>query len=354
MGENVDFELVPKCILIVGNGFDLDLGYPTSYIDFVRSEWFDTLITGVPPKSLILEDHCSNNMTIFPNHLAQYIKKQEEHQNWVDLEKCIQEYCKSNVNIYDSLAVKKEFYALKYFLVQYLLRVQSNRSNSPLREYIEKKEKESLAYRLLEMIVMKNFDCDIWTFNYTYSCMDILDKLGMDSNFIDKKLHYIHGNLIDAQNNDKFSIVLGCNNDDVVFNFCPSVIKSNQNNEYCDIKQLWDENLSNAEVVIIMGHSLGTTDQQYFRDLFDLKNLKVIAIITKNQSSLDTMKVNLNKITDGKYGDFLEKGRIKFISFTSEGYYNRLHPLYDKKQLEFKNFLDNIKKSIYGNQYTIE
>lgn len=58
----------PKVVVVVGNGFDLDLGCPTSYNDFVESKWFDSLITGKPPRELLLE--------------GQYEKKYEDISQW--------------------------------------------------------------------------------------------------------------------------------------------------------------------------------------------------------------------------------------------------------------------------------
>ena len=82
----------PKVVVVVGNGFDLDMGFKTSYKDFVESEWFETMLVKDHPNSYNIENEYLREMNIFPNGLAEYIKRTEEYNNWVDLEECIKEY----------------------------------------------------------------------------------------------------------------------------------------------------------------------------------------------------------------------------------------------------------------------
>ena len=53
--------------LIIGNGFDLNLGLPTSYGNFVESEQFKDMVTR-------------------GNKLAIHLKSKYELQNWIDIE----------------------------------------------------------------------------------------------------------------------------------------------------------------------------------------------------------------------------------------------------------------------------
>ena len=59
-----------KTVLIVGNGFDLNINFPTSYSDFMGSQYFNELIL-------------AND-----NWLAQYLNyKKKQDGNWIDMEK---------------------------------------------------------------------------------------------------------------------------------------------------------------------------------------------------------------------------------------------------------------------------
>ncbi len=67
-------QIAPKntCI-IIGNGFDINLGLPTSYTDFVKSTHFDDMVKR-------------------GNELAKYLKSKFELQNWIDIENELKTY----------------------------------------------------------------------------------------------------------------------------------------------------------------------------------------------------------------------------------------------------------------------
>ena len=219
----------PKVVVVVGNGFDLDLGYPTSYNDFVESKWFDSLITGKPPRELLLEGQYEKNMKIYPNGLACYIKGKKEHENWVDLEECIMEYALKSNAYMTSTEILSEVNALKYFLYQYI-----GRLNGKFEKYaIDRQHK--VAYRLITELIQHEVDIEIWNFNYTYYCQLVLEENSCNSGFINNKLHYIHSYLYEADRN-KFSLVLGCNYSDELNEVCASLSKSNMIDNYQEKK----------------------------------------------------------------------------------------------------------------------
>ena len=66
-------------VLIIGNGFDLDLRLNTRYSDFARSkEWAD------------LYSHHNKK----GNSLSAYLFEKSEKEWWLDIERCIAEYVK--------------------------------------------------------------------------------------------------------------------------------------------------------------------------------------------------------------------------------------------------------------------
>lgn len=67
--ENTAYDTV----CIIGNGFDLNLGFPTSYNDFIQSQYFKALVN-------------SNN------HLAKELQKIQNLTNWIDVENEVVNY----------------------------------------------------------------------------------------------------------------------------------------------------------------------------------------------------------------------------------------------------------------------
>ena len=69
-----------KLVLVIGNGFDLDLGLPTSYQDFLKSLDFKLLLDPVNMKSsygYYIEDS---------ENLFHYLNQKYQCQNWIDIE----------------------------------------------------------------------------------------------------------------------------------------------------------------------------------------------------------------------------------------------------------------------------
>lgn len=334
----------PKVVVVVGNGFDLDLGYRTSYNDFVESHWFDTLISGIAPQELLLEGKYENNMNIHPNGLARYVKEQKEHKNWVDLEECIMEYALKSKNFMTSTEILREVKALKYFLYQYIGRLKRTFEKYALDR------QHKVAYRLITELIQHDVDIEIWNFNYTYYCQLVLEDNSCNSDFIHNKLHYIHSYLYEADQ-DKFSLVLGCNYTDELNDVCSSLIKSNMIDNYQEKKKLFDEHLSEAENIVFIGHSLGSTDQQYFEDILKSTKLQAITIITKSEVSLDNVRRNLGKITRGDFGRMQQKGKLNCLPFISDGYYEYpglgLEVVNQKKNDEYEKLLRKIATGQY-------
>ena len=288
-----------KVVVILGNGFDLDLHYVTSYKNFVESDYFKPMLTGVEPDFLI---EGRDKMQIHPNHLAEYILEFNEHNNWVDLEICVRDYCKAHVNDINNEIIAREFHALRFFLYQYILRAYHyrNQAGNPGERRTE------CAWRLLNWLSRSYSDWNIWTFNYTFNCEDILKKLIADEKVVRDRVHYIHGNI--SKKNGCTDIVLGTGYDPDVMQVCPNAIKS-QWEGYQPLKLLYDKQVSEADMIVIMGHSVGATDSQYFNKLVDT-SLKCIFIINQSEESCSTIKKNLDKWTNNKFGNLTQDGSL--------------------------------------------
>ena len=325
----------PKVVVVVGNGFDLDLGFKTSYGDFVRSQWFQAMLVENHSNSFNIENEYLREMNIIPNGFAKFVKKKEEHNNWVDLEECIKEYCIEQKGILSSDTIFREVNAVRYFLYKFVAEIPRN--IDPLFYY------DKVSYKLLCTLIDSKLDFEIWSFNYPYSCEILLEKLGCTNDVLKDKIHYIHGSLFQAEGENKLSLVLGCNYSEEVSAVCPSILKNDMMPNYKRLKNQFDSHLNDAENIIFIGHSMGSTDRQYFKNVLESPNLKAITIITKDTASLNNVRINFGKLP-GNFEIKVEDGIFSYLKYRSDTYYQTNNP--DKKGLK-----DLLQKVTTG-QYT--
>lgn len=238
-----------KTVLIIGNGFDLSLKYPTSYSDFMKSQHFTDLV--------LKNDNC----------LARYLTyKRETTGNWIDVEKELATYSniinsapsiehkmlkklredKSYTNIHKSF--RKEYIQLCIALKEYLKELESQ------KRFNEGYDK-SPAYKLIQMISDERKLCYIVNFNYTIFAKIIIKHFDNCRNF---KIRQIHGSLED-------DIVFGVQDNMELQREHVFLYKShNKRQEVRGLPLI----LENADKIIFFGYSLGETDHSYFDDFF--------------------------------------------------------------------------------------
>ena len=318
-----------KIVVILGNGFDLDLGLKTSYKDFWESEFCPKDY----PAPLI-------------HHLNQRWPDNLDAVKWYDLENELLNYYKSipdptkgqDIITDKERALLEKFtsYGLGCGLYNDQLDLVSSLvdkgvlsyNGNPLGyvgEYLKEEALESPIWRdrkALGLIkeglckYLKSIDkpnpedlssafqlllalkktieagdiIDIFTFNYT--------RVQMHGHSIDGiPVHYMHGNCEDGR------IIIGTRDD-------LNVVK-----EYDFLLKAMDDSftppdivtpLKEADEVIIFGHSLGENDRQYFAPFFlrqadyDNPTRKDITIFTRDNNSKIDIKRALQKMTDGK------------------------------------------------------
>ena len=121
-------------ILILGNGFDLDLGLETKYSDFAKSQqWKDLYETFKRPSE---------------NNLAGFLNKKATEQSWFAIEDCLVEYAQKKIEQQDFSCVNDDKWFLELLgehLEIYLDLVSQ-----------DTKEKNHLATRFLEMMNERN------------------------------------------------------------------------------------------------------------------------------------------------------------------------------------------------------
>ena len=129
-----------KKVCIIGNGFDLNLGWKTSYKDFISSEYW-------PLKNK--EPYCL---------MAEYLKERTEVDRWYDLENLLKAYASDSHNNHDEANPRDEefFYELRDSLMAFLRAEVAKNLNT-----------ESMAVKVLRAVVANGYFSSIYTFNYT-------------------------------------------------------------------------------------------------------------------------------------------------------------------------------------------
>lgn len=218
----------PKIVLIIGNGFDLDLGWKTQYSQFASSSYWPT--------------RASNACGLFNSLNANRNKSM-----WFDIEQLMVDYVNPmNRMTYPSrVAGDRTFFdQLSSALISYL-RDQQNMDVS----------QESTAAKVLSRVLAVHRKAKIYSFNYTDLRL-IAKKLGITWHF---DYEHVHGNL------ESESAIIGIpDSADVVGNY--EFMYKTFSPHYSSHEILFD--LLDADEVIFFGHSLGQIDYHYFQRFF--------------------------------------------------------------------------------------
>lgn len=261
--------------LIIGNGFDLSLGLKTSYNDFLVSHHFDLLIA-------------------HKNTLALQLKKNNELNNWIDIENEIPQY--SNHIYLGETNVKQEFEALKKSLMNFLKESQEGDIN-----------KNSPAFKMIEKEI--NTTGSIYNFNYTNSIFRVLDAIGFDYKKDDEFHYHVHGSI---GNSD---IILGVED------------QADIQTEHIFFKKSYNLNFGKSSIgyllhpdydLVLFGHSLGITDSSYFSKYF--KTLSTGEKVYSNlkfyyygESSYTDLMIALDLFTDKDLTGLKNNNDVKFV-----------------------------------------
>ena len=281
-------------LVMLGNGFDLDLGWKTSYSDFYNNKKnaFDRF----------------NGMS--------FIQRMIVGKHWCNLEgyirECILTSSKEEANVINSF-----WQICRDYIYDYL-------NNSHNEELVYTTKQDGCAYAFLH----KLHDSSIISFNYT----DPFTKNGLEY----KKISHVHGSLKD---NNAYRIKIGV--DSSVKEICQfsnevdirCIIKSNNNSK---IETFFTE-IKKSRNIIIYGHSLGITDSDYFKPFF--KSLiegrlqdKNIYIVTYDENSLQDIRDNMLGY-EIDFSDLLLAPNISVkIIFTAKG----------NNHIDFRTMIDSV------------
>lgn len=248
-----------KTVIVLGNGFDLDLGWKTSYKDFLTSDKFS--VNGEP------------------RYLMKYTIElfHKMGNNWNDLEGFMRE-CVEN-------ATNEDINDLNYFW---------NICRDKIYDYLTPKgkkfqqifstNKDSCAFLLLKSIS----DAKIFSFNYTlpYEVTHLPEH----------EITYMHGALQDGLSwaNIKLGVDLHVKNKLAWTDELKPYLKACGSDKKDELMVA----MKYADRIVIYGHSMGITDSDYFEPIFSniingtLPN-KSIFFVTKNEISMQCIKDNM-------------------------------------------------------------
>lgn len=294
-----------KLLLIIGNGFDLDLKLETSYKSFVESAEFKRHLE-IEEVDLLIKDALQfSNMNPFQK--LQFLNKQGRKsifpvlaaktslQNWIDIEQQLAMIAQNQKNtavainkgagLLELLPVEKDsFYELHVCLKAYLDSLPYDHISTG-----------SVAYRLFRILNRYFKFVHVKSFNYTD-----WDNIFEQNQFVPD---HIHGRLDDS------SLIIGIqDNIDIAPEYNYMIKTFSENFHSHDLIP----ELRNADEVIFFGHSFGETDYHYFEDFFkrqtnpDTARIGLpLSIFTLNRDTrmniLEQLRVMNNKRTDYLY-----------------------------------------------------
>ena len=270
-------------VLIIGNGFDLDLELKTSYGDFYKSEFWPFR----EPETL----------------MGAFLENERSINNWMDLEEKIGEFA---IRSYVGDIKTSKYYPSKN-------KDDFDSIVSNLEVFLSKSEKgtinkSSIAARVLDAHLNSFSVPAIITFNYT-NIQEIAQRIGIKTVF---SPYYIHGNLLEH------NIILGVGERYTYNHF--KIQKENDflyktSSPHYNPPQIADM-LANAPNITFFGLSLGGMDAPYFSGLF--QNLskqtgKRISFFTRDEESRLQILRHLRNVEGINLHDVCTRHYFEFI-----------------------------------------
>lgn len=277
-------------VLIIGNGFDMDLGLKTSYKDFYENSEF------------------SKKTLLVPGSLEAYLRESDCNIiRWADLEESMARYVKSQTGkIYEPIIDTDNYFLneLKSSFYEFVV----DRWIEIVYDFKSKPVKLGLAKRLIEYQNQNKCFESIYSFNCSnyvdldlYSDGQIENLSGVDN---------IHG-----MNN---LFIFGITKEDCTREEYSFLVKENQNGYPYDVVRRMKEILLNAEEVVIFGHSMNRIDMGYFKDYFqhlssDNKSPRHLTFITRGDKDMVQIKKNIEMYAGVVINKLESKSLVSFI-----------------------------------------
>ena len=262
-------------LFLIGNGFDKNLGFPTSY-----SEFYDYYLSKDPNQDLYDE-----NVVRLKNEIA------SNKENWADLELQMGQYLS---HVSDEATANVIHKSIKLSLIEYLNMVLKDFSCSseqrdkfiqdliaPERYLLLEDSNAIVAYKQRESYKTVN----VISFNYD----DIFENIvGFDSSSVKLNNYYTLSSVIHVHGTLKDGLIMGldsedqfCNNELLKSSFLKNkYIKPN----YCKITRNGVDKkcislINSANIIYMFGLSIGATDKRwwiYIAERLKASNAKLV------------------------------------------------------------------------------
>lgn len=263
-----------KRLLILGNGFDVDLGMKSRYSDFAKSK--------------VWKDRIENNaLMLGRNGLLKALVNAKEKEAWFDIESIMMRYIREQ---------EKQHETYGYSLAS------SDREEfqvicSALKDYLKEESDEfqfnnnSVAERAFKDLMEVGLFHKIYTFNYT-DINDVAERLDVHAQ---TEVCHVHGSL--APDDD---IILGVEGEQIIPKPYKFMYKSSS--RYYRSNNLY-EDINSANEIVFFGHSINGMDFVYFRHFFKVQSdddangykRKYIRIFTFDNDSANDIKYSLRE-----------------------------------------------------------
>lgn len=280
-------------ILIIGNGFDLDLGLKSRFSDFFKSDYWPFHRRSTP--------------------LAKYLESKYSIDLWINLEEALADYGTRPIATIEQIQNdKKDFELLRSSFREYILNEEKNFT-----------PRDSVSVKLLKAFVSNEYHVrSIFSFNFTDLKYIANQKLSITTAFT---YDHIHGKANEGTD------ILGVGDYALLQKDSDYMYKSFDKN-YNPPVMIPD--LQFVDRVIIYGVSMGRVDYQYFDDYFRFLATgqeeerfggeKEIVIFTLNdESRMDIMR-NLQKMTDHKLGRIFARHHLKILCTAADNELERI------------------------------
>ena len=267
-----------KIVMLIGNGFDLNLGLKTSYKDFLASEQFEEYKKKGSP-------------------LAKYLSDKNELNNWIDIENELKKYSRDEYKPLDRKGFKTDYLNLCEYLCSYLNSIDYNTIDI-----------NSNVYQLfIKLIKLDNAQIYIYDFNYTESVSKIIEDNKVDQK-AEIQIIKVHGTAADNK------IVFGVEDNASINRYDSFLYKSGSH--YYNSEININEELKTANDIVVIGHSLGETDHFYFKSFFQTSTYsksKNFIFTYHTEDGWDALMRQLQDLTLSHLADFRSNNDNNFI-----------------------------------------
>lgn len=266
--------------IILGNGFDLDLGLKTSYRDFLKSNQFRTL----------LDENCGMDIDM---NIFQFIKDQSQLETWGGVEASLLDFVqkfKTCPNQKIKNTIRSSYEKLEKGIADYLADISYEAIN----------ESSCAIYLLHRLSNMVN------VYSYNYTDVNRIPTINNSS------VKHLHGTL--KENN----IILGVQDANITNGL--GFVKKSYHSNYNSMEFVRDRLAS--ERILFFGHSLCMSDKEYFTSLFcasQNNHCKQIDFIIHDENGKDLILDNIEQLSKLNIAKVRENIRINF-HFTKEQY----------------------------------